>query len=226
MTTPSVTELKTFPLLARLRASELRPIARAMCERSYGNRKVIFTNGTPCEGLFIVKSGQVNLFHSSQDKEHLLAILGKNDPLDLVPFLDGGPHTVTASARGPVTLYFIECATAHNLIWNTPALLSAVMNTVSARLRNLATIAADLAFKDVTARICKLLLDQAKAEGKRYRGRIRVRRTLSEREFASMVGTVREVAWRSLKKLEEEGLVKIDRHQITLLDVKRLAAMA
>lgn len=96
------------------------------------------------------------------------------------------------------------------------------MNRVSARLRNLPTIATDLAFKDVTARSPP----QANTEGEHFRGGIRIERTLSQREFAAMVGTVREVAWRSLKKLEEEGLVKIDRDQITLLDVERLTAMA
>ncbi len=226
MTTPSMRELKAIPLFAHLRGEALKSLANQVRERTYTNQKVIFEEGARCEGLFIVKSGQVKLLRSSQKKEQLLAILRKNDPLDLVPFLDKGPHSLTASARGPVTVYFIECAAAREFIWSTPPLLSAVMSSVSARLRNLATMASDLAFKDVTARLCKVLLDQAKAEGKRYRGGIRIQRTLSQREFASMVGTVREVAWRSLKKLEEEGLVKIDRHQITLLDVKRLAAMA
>ena len=226
MTTPSIRELKAVPLLAHLRASELKPIAHAMRQVSYSNRKVIFSQGAHCDGLFIVKAGQVKLLRVSQDKEQLIALLGKHDPLDLVPFLDGGPHSMTACARGPVTLYSIDYATAHDLIWNTPLLLSAVMNAVSARLRHLAAIATDLAFKDVNARVCKALLDQAKTEGKRARGGIRIERTLSEREFASMVGTVREVAWRSLKKLEDDGLLKIDRHQITLLDLDRLAALA
>jgi CRP/FNR family transcriptional regulator len=111
------------------------------------------------------------------------------------------------------------------LIWNTPALFSTVLMGVSTRLRSLATLASDLAFKDVTARVCKILLDQAEKEGKRHRREIRLERTLSRQEFASLAGTAREVAWRSLKKLEKDGLVKIERHQITLLDAERLAAM-
>jgi len=203
----------------------LQPLVSAMTGRAYEDRQVIFCEGTRCEGLFIVKSGQVKLLRSSQGKEQLLAILGKNDPLDLVPFLDGGSHTFTACARGPVRLYFVEYAIARDLIWNNPPLLSAVLMIVSARLRKLATIASDLAFKDVTGRICKVLLDQARVDGKRYRGGICIPRTLSQHEFAAMVGTVREVAWRALKKLERDGLVKIERHQITLVDVDRLSAM-
>jgi CRP-like cAMP-binding protein len=226
MAIPSIKELKAIPLFAHLHLDELRSLANQVQERTYTNRKILFAEGARCEGLFIVKAGQVKLLRSSQEKEQLLAILSQHEPLDLVPFLDAGPHTVTARARGLVSVYFIDPATARELIWNTPPLLTAVMTTVSARLRNLATIATDLAFKDVTARICKILLDQARAEGKQYHGGIRIERTLSQREFASMVGTVREVAWRSLKKLEDDGLLKIDRDQITLLDIERLAAMA
>ena len=63
-------------------------------------------------------------------------------------------------------------------------------------------------------------------EGTRQADGIHVKRTLSQQEFASLAGTVREVAWRSLKKLEEEGIVRIERTEITLLDLERLAAMA
>ncbi len=226
MTKPSVRALKAIPLFTRLRGDVLKSLASQVQARAYTNRQVIFAEGARCEGLYIVQAGQVKLLRASKDKEQLLAIVGAGEPLDLVPFLDDGPHSLTASARGPVTLYFVECAAARALIWATPPLLAAVMSSVSARLRRLATIATDLAFKDVTARICRVLLDQADAEGEHFRGGIRLRRTLSEREFAAMVGTVREVAWRSLKKLEKEGLVKIERNQITLLDVERLAALA
>ncbi len=225
MTIP-LKDLKAIPLFAQLHSEELKAVAKQVQERTYTHRHVIFEEGARCEGLFIVKAGQVKLLRSSHEKEQLLAILSAHEPLDLIPFLDAGPHTVRAQARGSATLYVIDQAVARDLIWSTPALLAAVMTSVSARLRLLATIVTDLAFKDVTARICKVLLDQAKVEGKPSRGGIRIARTLSQREFAAMVGTVREVAWRSLKKLEEEGLVKIERDQITLLDVERLAAMA
>lgn len=214
-----------IPLFARLGASDLKRMARLLRTYAYDNRQVIFREGMPCAGLYIVKTGQVKLVRSSQDKEQLLALSLAGEPLDLVPFLDGGPHSVSAVARGPAVVHFVDCEAARKLIWDTPALFSTVLVCVSARLRSLATLATDLAFKDVTARVCKILLEQAEREGKRHRREIRLERTLSRQEFASLAGTAREVAWRSLKKLEKDGLVKIERHQITLLDAERLAAM-
>ena len=186
MTIP-LKDLKTIPLFAQLHGEEFKTVAKQVQERTYTHRHLIFAEGARCEGLYIVKTGQVKLLRSSREKEQLFAILGEHEPLDLIPFLDAGPHTVTAQARGFATVYWIDQAVARDLIWSTPALLAAVMTSVSARLRLLATIVTDLAFKDVTARICKVLLDQAKAEGKPSRGGIRIERTLSQREFAAMV---------------------------------------
>lgn len=226
MSIPTTRELKKIPLFAHLHMAELKPIALAMQERSYTNRKSIFREGSPCFGMYVIKTGQVKLVQTRKEKEQLLAILGAGEPLDLVPFLDNGPHSFTARARGAVALYFIEGDTARDLIWNTPPLFSTVLMTVTARLRTLATLASDLAFKDVTARVCKILLDQAQAEGTRHRDGIHFKRTLSQQEFAALAGTAREVAWRSLKKLEAEGLVKIERDQFTLFDLEGLAAKA
>ncbi len=225
MRDPTSEELKTVPLLASLDAAELAALASSMQERTFINRRFIFREGSPCLGLYIVKAGQAKLVQTRHDKEQLLAIVGAGDPLDLVPFLDDGPHSCSALARGKVTLYFVENNTARDLIWSTPSLLSAVLHMVSARLRTLAMLASDLAFKDVTARVCRILLDQAQQEGTLQADGIHVKRTLSQQEFASLAGTAREVAWRSLKKLEDEGIVRIERTEITLLDLERLAAM-
>ncbi|MBI4786493.1 MAG: Crp/Fnr family transcriptional regulator [Chloroflexi bacterium] len=105
-----------------------------------------------------------------KDKEQLVGILNAGEPLDLIPLLDSRPHSITARARGRVRLFFIPFPFAHDLIWNTPDLFSAVLAVVSMRLRDLATLATDLAFKDVTARVCKLLLEQAQTQGRDDRG--------------------------------------------------------
>ena len=226
MSTPTIKELRAIPILAQLRAAELGPIAHAVRERRYANRQVIFREGTHCSGSYFIKTGKVKLIQSHKEKERLFAIVGSGEPLDLLPFLDSGPHSFSAQGRGIATLYFIESDAARDLIWNTPPLLAAVLTTVSARLRNLATLASDLVFKDVTARVCKILLDQAAREGEQNRAEIHLGRSLSRQELAALAGTAREVAWRALRKLEEQGLVKIERNQITLLDAERLAGMA
>jgi len=94
---------------------------------------------------------------------------------------------------------------------------------MSVRLRRLATLANDLAFKDVTARVCQVLLEQAAREETHSKTN-GLDRPLTRQELASMVGTAREVAWRTLKRLERDGLIDIQGQRIVILDAAALAA--
>ncbi|MBI2329498.1 MAG: winged helix-turn-helix domain-containing protein, partial [Chloroflexi bacterium] len=48
---------------------------------------------------------------------------------------------------------------------------------------------------------------------------------LTQQEMAAMAGTAREVVGRSLKALEEEGVLRFDRHRIVITDKKALQEM-
>ncbi len=219
-------ELRDCPLFAPLANGELERVVRAAQVRRYGNGEVIFSEGNPSAGLYVLRSGRARLLTRARDKEHLLAIVSPGDSPDLVPLLDGGPHTCTLQARGALTLYFIPSPLACQLIWDIPPLLNAVINAVSSRLRDLCALATDLAFNDVTTRVCQVLFRLMQAEGEPQADGIHLKRTLSQSEIASLAGTSREVAWRALKKLEEAGLIGISPKEITLFEPERLAAMA
>jgi CRP/FNR family transcriptional regulator len=103
--------------------------------------------------------------------------------------------------------------------------LNALLNLVTARLRKLATLANDLAFKDVSARVCHVLLEQA-VGGDSSLPHLKLERPLTRQELAAMVGTAREVAWRALKKLENDGLIEIHGQNIVILDAAALALRA
>jgi len=48
----------------------------------------------------------------------------------------------------------------------------------------------------------------------------------TQQELATRLGTVREVISRTLRGFEKEGLIRIQRHQILVLDQEKLAALA
>lgn len=68
----------------------------------------------------------------------------------------------------------------------------------------------------VDARLAALLLEIA------VDGPPRVAKTSSQAELAGMIGASRESVWRVLTRWERDGLVRVDRHDVTLLDEDRL----
>jgi len=73
----------------------------------------------------------------------------------------------------------------------------------------------DLSFKHVIGRVGKILLENAGDDSG-------TRQRLTQQEMAALAGTAREVVARSLKTLEERGLVRLERHKIVIVDKKAL----
>jgi CRP/FNR family transcriptional regulator, cyclic AMP receptor protein len=217
-------EFESLALWANLSPSE-RSALKSMCGvLRLAGRAIVVKENAPFAGLHIIQSGNVKLCKMCGDKEQILDVLGPGDVIDPIPLFDGGSHAVSAKAMTPTILYRFTPDAAHKLIAAHPSVLNALLNIVSLRLRKLATLANDLAFKDVTARICHVLLELL-ASKEASKAPLLVR-PLTRQELAAMVGTAREVAWRSLKKLERDGLIEIHGQQIVILDAAALASRA
>lgn len=220
-----VQEFEMVPWLAQLAPTDRAAIRRMASEQTLSARRTLFQENAPFSGLHIVCAGDVKILKAQDGKEQILGILGAGDVVDPIPLFDGGNHAVTARTMTPTIVYRFAPDAAQKLITEYPPVLHALLNVVSARLRKLATLANDLAFKDVTARVCHVLLEQAVPNVDNAPAQV-LARQLTRQELAAMVGTAREVAWRALKKLEHEGLIEIRGHEIVIVDPAALASRA
>lgn len=217
--------LRQVPLFAQLREGDLQQVSRVVEEQKLRAKTLLFIENAPYSGLHIIKSGRVKVIRTSRDREQILAILGPGEPVDPIPLLDHGNHSSTAKTMEATVVYRIAPDAAQALLDYYPPVLSAVLKIVSARLRKLAMLANDLVFKDVTARVCQALLQYGSAEADSGAHGAPPSRGLTRQELASLVGTSREVAWRAVKRLERDGLVRIENHQIVIVDPRRMAAI-
>ena len=79
---------------------------------------------------------------------------------------------------------------------------------MAGQLRELVILVEDLAFRTVRARLARQLLAEA-ADGEAE---------LTQQELAERTGTVREIAGRALRRLAEDGLVRLERGRVIVLD--------
>jgi CRP-like cAMP-binding protein len=100
-----------------------------------------------------------------------------------------------------------------------PTVAIAVLADFAAKLRHTAALVEDLSLRTVGARLAKLLLTQA-AEKEA------APRRMTQREMAAQLGTVREVVGRALAELEREGLIRMERHRIVIMNRSGLEAKA
>ncbi len=209
--------LKTLPYFEAAGTDEIAQITREARELSFARGEVLYLEGEPCRGLYIVKSGQVRIFKSSpQGREQVLLIARPGDSFNDVPVFDGGPNPASASALEATTVFLIPIESVLSLLDDCPS-ARGILKLFAARLRHLTAMVEDLSFRSVVGRLAKLLLELAVVED----GRAPVRR-LTQDEMAAMVGSVRDVIGRALRYLEKTGAVKIEGQRIMVVAPDKL----
>ena len=211
--------LRSISYFSGLDEATLNALARVAVRRRYDAGQMIFVEGEPCAGLFIVERGRVKIFKLSPGgREQILHIFGAGEGFNDVAVLDGGPNPVNVMALEPTSVLVIDCPSMVDLLERYPALSRAVIENLASRARHLVSLVEDLSLRTVVGRLAKLLLEQASGEVDLER----FPQGLTHAQMAARLGTVREVITRSLHKLEDEGIIKIERHRITILDREAL----
>lgn len=215
---PSASEfLRKLPYFEALGMSEIEQVSREVLELSFARGEVLFLEGEPCRGLYVVESGQVRIFKSSPEgREQVLLVAKPGDSFNDVPVFDGGPNPASASALEEATVYLIPKETVLALLRDCPS-ARAILKLFAARLRHLTMIVEDLSFRSVVGRLAKLLLEMAVVED----GASPVKR-LTQDEMATMVGSVRDVIGRALRHIEKTGAIKIERQSILVVSPEKL----
>jgi CRP/FNR family transcriptional regulator len=209
--------LRSLPYFSALGPEEIRRIAEKTSERSLARGEVLFLEGAPNSGLYLVKSGRIRIFKSSPDgREQVLLTAGAGATFNDVPVFDGGPNPASASALEPSIVYIIPGETLLALVADCPAARS-IIELFAARLRHLTTVVEDLSFRSVVSRLAKMLLDSAVAEG----GESPVPR-LTQDEMATIIGSVRDVVGRALRTLQKTNAIKIEGQRILVTDPEKL----
>jgi CRP/FNR family transcriptional regulator len=208
--------LKSIPYFSGLSLAELDSIRNLIFEKTAARGEIILLEGEPAEALYFVASGAVKVFKTSAEgKEQILNIVRPGESFNDVPVFDGGVNPASAQAMGPAVIYGMKKSDLEVILRDHPQVAMNLIQVLSQRVRHLVSLVEDLSFRHVTGRVAKILLEHAGDEtGSRPR--------LTQQEMAAMAGTAREVVGRSLKALEQEGVIRLDRHRIVISDKQAL----
>ena len=212
--------LRSSPYFSGLSTAELDSVKNFAFEKTAGRGEVLSLEGEPAETLFFVLSGAVKVFKTSAEgKEQILSIVRPGDSFNDVPIFDDEPNPTSAQAMGPVTLYGIRKTDLKVILEEHPHISLNIIRVLAVQVRQLMSLVEDLSFRHVISRVARILLEHAG-------GKTDPKPRLTQQEMAAMAGTAREVVSRSLKALEEEGTLRIDRHRIVITDEKALKELA
>lgn len=215
----SVRELRALDseFFRGLAADDLQALGSAMFQRSYPAGQIVLLEGAASSVLYVVQAGRLKLFKTSpRGREQVLRLLRPGDMFNEVAVFDEGPNSASAQAIEDCTLYLLRRRDLLRFVAERPGIALAITRTFARALRDALALVEDLAFRDVTSRLARILLDGQNG------GTPRVTQEL----LAAMAGSRREVIGRALKTMSQEGAVKIERGRIHVLDRKVLERLA
>jgi CRP-like cAMP-binding protein len=193
----------------------------------YKPRQVVFSEGNPSTGLYLICHGSVRLYHSDRfGREHILEVAGPGAVLGELPVDTNQPISVSAESVTDSQLCFLPRERLGQFLQRYPdsgvRLVGALSNELAAARRKVR----DLALKGAESRLADLLLQLARAGGHAPAAGQRLRLTYTRRELADMIGVSTETAIRLLTKLKQKRIVSIDRREVVIADVERLTQVA
>jgi CRP/FNR family cyclic AMP-dependent transcriptional regulator len=217
--------LSKVPLFSGLAVDEMDFLAPRVVPRNFSSGQLVFNEGDPCSGLYVVASGHVRIFKTSAGgREQVLSIDGPGSSVAELPVFDGGNYPASVAAVDDTILLFVSKKDFHELCLNYPQVALKVLRVVGARLRRLVGIIEELSFTTVRHRLAAFLVRLANREGVRTGSSVAVTLPDNNQEIASQIGTVRELVSRNLSRLQAEGVIELEGRKVTIRDIKAIEA--
>ena len=206
--------LGSIPIFAGLDGEVIDALAQRAAPRPLAPGQILFNEGDPCDGVYLLVQGSVKIFKTSSSGRQLtLAVETAPATIAEVPLFDGGPYPASVQAIDSAVTLFIHKRDFRSICLQHPQVPLQALAVFGRRLRTLVSVIESVTFGSVRQRLARTLLELADpAGGTAF--------TLpwTHQEIALNLGTVREVVSRNLNRFEMDGLIRVDHREVNIID--------
>ncbi len=201
--------------------TDLRDLSSKRKQQTYRKKADIFLEGSVSQWLYFINEGQVKTYKTSEDgKELVTALLGPGDFLGYLALLDDSRrHTETATALEETEVSLIPPEDFFKLLYANREVAGRFIKLLSRHLAEREEQLLHVAYHSVRQRVAEALLKLVPDDSETGLPPVI---TIAHKDLAGLIGSVKETVTRTLADFKEEGLIRIDRMKITLLDQEGL----
>ena len=210
-----------FPIWDKLSPPQRSRILGGLVRRRIEKGAAIHNGGTDCVGLLAVKSGRLRAYIlSDEGREITIYRLFDRDVclFSASCMLKSAQFDVAIEAEKDTWLWVIPAEVYRQAMEDSAPLANYTNEIMAARFSEVMWLVEQIMWKSMDKRVAAFLLEESAIEGG---GRL----ALTHETIARHLGTHREVVTRMLRYLQSEGMVKLSRGAVELLDEQRLAAL-
>jgi len=218
-------KLRRVPLIRHLPRELQDRLIAAGRERSVARTEVLFTEGAPAEAVLALLEGRIKLVrYSPGGRELLLHLVEAGQTFAEAAVFGDGTYPATAVALEPSVVWSWSRDSLLALLREEPELALGMVTSVSLWARHLTSKLELLTQRRVEERLAVFLL--ARAGDRELDPGDAVEIPEARNLVAAQCGTAPEVLSRTLRRMEEEGIIRAEGHRIFVLVPDRLRDLA
>jgi CRP/FNR family transcriptional regulator len=205
-----------YPVMEKLPSPLLQRIRDTLQTVSLPSGTTVFDERQPCQGFPFVLGGAIRVAKVSASGRELPLYrvqAGENCIITSSCLLGHADYNARGVSEGETTLALLPRALFDEML-GVPVFRDYVFSLFSERMAELMQLVEEVAFRKLDQRLAALLLGK---------GRV-VHAT--HQQLADELGSVREMVSRLLKGFAEQGLVRLGREQVEVLDAAGLRKVA
>ena len=211
--------LSMVDVFETLPEEELEELAHLAKDASYERGESLPEPKEGGQKLYVLKEGRVQLYvRLPNEGEMTLSVVEGGSIFGEIAVARQGVGEVHARALVPSLVCTLKTEVLEGLIERHPEVALAMVRMLSERLRLSEVRLAELAHKQVPARLCSLILRLSASEGIVSREGIRIETPYTHEQLGTMISATRASVSRAMKELREKGAVEVVRRRIHIRD--------
>lgn len=211
-----------FPVWDKLTPSQQQTLAEAATLRTVPKGTVVHNGSADCIGFLLVHTGQLRVYIlSDEGREVTLYRLFPRDLclLSASCILRGLQYDVTIEAEKDTEFWQIPAQRYKQLMDESASVANYTNEVMAERFSDVMWLIEQILWKSFDKRLAAFLLEESALENST------TLKTTHE-TIGHHLGSPREVVTRMLRYFQEEGLVRLSRGTVELLDTARLQTLA
>ena len=208
-----------FPFWEKLTEEEKKVMTSAMIGKCYKKGQTMLNGAEECVGLFTLISGQIRIYIISEDgKEITLYRLIEGDTciMGAKCMISNMTFQITIDVEEDTEIAIIPTPVYEKISDKNMHVKNYTLELVSSKFSEVMWVLEQLVFSNMGKRLRDCLIDQASLKASNTIN-------ITHEQIANDLGSAREVITRLLKQFQLEGLIKISRNTIEIIDYGRLS---
>ena len=211
-----------FPVWNRLTAAQQNQFLNGLTSRKAKKGTILHNGSADCTGLLLIKTGQLRAYILSDEGREITIyrLFGRDMCLFSAScILNSIQFEITITAEKDTEFWLIPSELYKNLLTESAPLANYTNELMAARFSDVMWLIEQVLWKSLDKRLAAFLLEEAAIEDSNEL-------KITHEIIANHLGSHREVITRMLRYFQSEGIVKLSRGKITLLNPERLEELA